>query len=85
MGGDVSSARAVWSSAAESALSDAYCFSGGPVPCRGLVLGRCGARFRVVRLGGLGVRKVRCNAVDSVDGRDVHMYRDSSVAPLLDL
>ena len=32
--------------------------------------------FRVVRLGGPKVRKVRCNAVDLVDGRDVHMYRD---------
>ena len=28
---DVSSAWAVWSSAAETALADAYCFSGGPV------------------------------------------------------
>ena len=49
---DVSSAWAVWSSAAETALADAYCFSGGPVPDRGLVLGRGTARFRVVRLGG---------------------------------
>ena len=38
--GDVSQAWAVWSSAAESALVDAYCFSGGPLPSRGLVLGR---------------------------------------------
>ena len=51
LGGDVSSAWAVWSSAAESALAD---------------------RFRVVRLGGPEVRKVRDNAVDPVDGRDVH-------------
>ena len=28
----VSSAWAVWSSANESALADAYCFAGGPVP-----------------------------------------------------
>ena len=83
--GDVSSAWAVWSSAAESALADAYCFAGGLVPDWGLVLGRGAAKFRVVRSGGLGVRKVRGNAVDPVDGRDVYMYRDSSVAPLLDL
>ena len=30
----------VWMSAAESALADACCFAGGPVPDRGLVLGR---------------------------------------------
>ena len=83
--GDVSSAWAVWSSAAESALADAYCVAGGPLPDRGLVLGRGVARFRVVRLGGPKVRKVRGNAVDPVDGRDVHMYRDSAIAPLLDL
>ena len=40
----------------------------------GLVLGRGTARLRVVRLGGLMVRKVRGNAVDPVDGRDVHMH-----------
>ena len=49
-GWDVSSAWAIWSSAAESAFADAYCFVGGPVPDRGLVLGRGVARFRVVRL-----------------------------------
>ena len=37
---DVSSAWAIWSSAAETALADAYCFSGGLVSDRGLVLGR---------------------------------------------
>ena len=80
---DVSSAWAVWSSAAESALADAYSFSGSPIPSRGLVLGRGTARFRVVRLGGPAVRKVRGNAVDPVDGRDVHMYRDSSIAKVV--
>ena len=79
LGGDVSSAWAVWSSAA---LADAFCFAGGPVPNRGLVLGRGAAKFRVVRLGG---PKVRSNAVDPADGGDVHLYRDSSLAPLLDL
>ena len=32
----------VWSSAAETALADAFRFAGGPVPDRGLVLGRGG-------------------------------------------
>ena len=83
--GDVSSAWAVWSSAAETALADAYCFSGGLVPDRGLVLGRGTARLRVVRLGGPKVRKVRGSAVDPADGGGIHLYRDSSTAPLLDL
>ena len=74
-----------WSSAAEAALADAYCFAAGPVPDRGLVLGRGVARFRVVRLGGPKVRKVRGSAADPLDGRDVHMYQDSSIAPILDL
>ena len=38
--GDVSQAWLVWSRAAETALADAYYFSGGPAPCHGLVLGR---------------------------------------------
>ena len=76
--GDVSSAWAVWSSAAESALADAYCFAGGPVPDRGPVLGRGVAKFRVLLSDGPRVRKLRNNAVDLVDGRDVHMYRADS-------
>ena len=66
-------------------MADAYCFSGGPVPDRGLVLGRGTARFRVVRLGGPKVRKVRGSAVDPADGGGIHLHRDSSTAPLLDL
>ena len=42
--GDVSHAWDMLSSAAEAALADAYRFSGGPVPERGVVLGR-GAFF----------------------------------------
>ena len=75
----------VWSRAAETALADASCFSGGPAPCQGLVLGRGLARFRRVRLGGYKVRKVRCIAVDVHDAADVFLYRDSSIAPLLDM
>ena len=83
--GDVSQAWAVWSSAAESALVDAYCFSGGPLPSRGLVLGRGRASCRVVKLGGHKVRKARGYAADAHDAADVFLYRDSSIAPLLDL
>ena len=61
----------VWSCSAETALVDAYRFSGGPIPGRGLVLGRGNALFRVVRLGGHQVRKTRGNAADAVDAADV--------------
>ena len=48
--GDVSRARLVLSGAAETALADAYQFSGGPIPDRGLVLGQgVVLLFRVVR------------------------------------
>ena len=58
-------------------------FSGGPVPSRGLVLGRGSAFFRVVQLGGPLVKSVRGNVADAVGGPDVFLYRDSSIAPLL--
>ena len=83
--GDVSRAWLVWSGAVEAALADAYRFSGGPLPSRGLVLGRRSASFRVVRLGGHKVRKARGNAADAHDAADVFLYRDSSIAPLLDM
>ena len=81
--GDVSGAWLVWSSAAEAALADAFRFSGGPLPSRGLVLGRRSASFPVVRLGGHQVRKARANVADALDAADVFLYRDSSIAPLL--
>ena len=81
----VSDGWMVWSGAAETALADAFCFAGGPVPDRGLVLGRGAAQFRVVRLGGPKVSKARNNVADPLDGGDVFMYRDSSIAPSLDL
>ena len=83
--GDVSRAWLVWSGAAEAALVDAYRFSGGPLPGRGLVHGRESASFRVVRFGGHPVRKARGNVADARDAADVFLYRDSSIAPLLDL
>ena len=80
---DVSCAWLVWSSAAEAV--DAYRFSGGPVPGRGLVFDRGNALFRVVRLGGHKVRKARRNAADAVDAADIFLHRGSSSAPLLDV
>ena len=88
---DVSRAWLVWSGAAEVALADAFRFSVGPVPTRGLVLGRGSALFRVVRLGGPMVKRMRGNIADTVDAADAHdaadvfLYRDSSIAPLLDM
>ena len=82
---DVSVAWAVWSRAAEAALADAYRFSGGPLPSKGLVLGRGAALFRWVQLGGPWVRRARANAADALDAADVFLYRDRSVAPLLDM
>ena len=83
--GDVSRAWLVWSGAGEVALADAYRFSGGPVSTRGLVLGRASAFLRVVWLGGPLVKRVRSNAADAVDAADVFLYRDSSIATLLDM
>ena len=68
-----------------SLLPGSYRFSGGPIPSRGFVLGRGRALFRVVRLGGHKVRKVRDNVSDVVDGAGVFLYRHSSIAPSLDL
>ena len=82
---DVSMAWTVWSRAAESALADAYQFSGGPLPPRGLVLGRGAALFRWVQLGGPRVRCARANVADALDAADVFLFRDRSVAPLLDM
>ena len=83
--GDVSRAWLVWSGAAETAPADAYRFSGGSMPVRGLVSGRGTARFRVVKLGGPGDREARSSVADVHEAAGVFMYRDSSFAPLLDL
>ena len=82
---DVSRAWLVWCGAAEAALADAYRFCGCTIPSRAFVLGRGRALFRVVRLGGHKVRKVRDNVSDVVDGAGVFLYRDSSIATLLDM
>ena len=43
------------------------------------------ARFRVVRLVGHKVRKVRGSDADAHDAAGIFLYRDSSIAPLLDM
>ena len=55
------------------------------LPTRGLVLGRGAALFRVVRLGEHKIRKARSNVADAHEAGGVFMYRDSSIAPFLDL
>ena len=80
-----SMAWTVWSRAAEAALADAYRFSGGPLPSRELILGRSAASFRRVQLGGHWVRRARANAADALDAADVFLYRDFSIALLLDM
>ena len=82
---DVTPAWSVWSRAAESALADAFQFSGGPLPSKGLVLGWGAALFRRVQLGGHWVRRARANAADALCAADVFLFRDFSLAPLLDM
>ena len=83
--GDVSGAWLAWSNAAEGALVDAFCLAGGPVSERGFCLGRGLGCFNRVRLGGPKVRRVRARCSDPGDGALVDLYRDNSVAPLVDL
>ena len=40
---------------------------------------------KIVRLGGHRVKKARGNGADAHDAADVFLYRDSSIAPLLDM
>ena len=51
----------------------------------GLILGRGSALLRSVQLGSPRVRRARSNVADAVDVADVFLYRDSSLAPLLDM
>ena len=64
---------------------DAFCLAVGPVPERGFCLGRGLACFNKVRLGGPKVRRVRARCSDPGDAALVDLYRDHSVAPLVDL
>ena len=48
-------------------------------------MGRGAASFRRVQLGGQWIRRARANVADAHDTTDVFLYRDFSVAPLLDM
>ena len=50
-----------------------------------MVLGRSGALLRMVQLGGPRVRRARANAADALAAADIFLYRDFSLAPLLDM
>ena len=50
-----------------------------------MILGRGAALLRRVQLGGPWVRRARANAADAHDAADAFLYRDSSIAPLLDM
>ena len=82
--GDVSCAWVAWSTA-ETALAGAYRLAGGPDPERGFILGRGIARFSKACLGGRKFRKARARCADPGDGAQVDLYRDCSIAPLVDL
>ena len=48
-------------------------------------MGRSAASFRRVQLGGPWVRRARANAAEALDAADIFLYRDFSIAPLLDM
>ena len=81
--GDVSRAWAVWSGAVESALADAYRFSGGPLPSRGLV----GVLPLLELLSLVVIRfgKLVAMLLTLMMLLMSFLYRDSSIAPLLDM
>ena len=58
-------------------VADAFCLAGGPVPERGFCPGRGLARFNK--------RRIRARCSDPGDGALVDLYRDHSMAPLVDL
>ena len=59
--------------------------AGGPELERGVKLGWGVARFSVVKLGGPKMRSARARCADPGDGAQVDQYRDSSIAPLIEL
>ena len=83
--GNVTTAWTAWSHAAEHVLSRAFFLAGGPVPPGGLVTGRGSALLSDRVLGGKMVRKLRHACVDPALGSEVHLFRDTSLAPILAL
>ena len=81
---EVSRAWLVWSRAAGTALADAYQFCGAPSRPEVWLLVE-GCFVPGCQAWGLKVRKARGNVADALDAADVFLYRDSSIAPLLDM
>ena len=79
---DVSAAWTAWSNAAENVLSHAFRLAGGLVPPGGLVRGRGSALLCEGVIGGSRVRKLRSGCIDPTDASVVHLFRDTSVAPI---
>ena len=50
-----------------------------------MILGRGAALLRWVQLGGPWVRRAHANVADVFDAADIFLYRDFSLAPLLDM
>ena len=50
-----------------------------------MILGRGAASLRRVQLGGPRVRRARANVADVFDADDIFVFRDFSLAPLLDM
>ena len=73
--GDPHLAWEAWSAVAERALITAFSKSGGPIPPRGLDVGRGKARFWTVSIGGKSMRKYRPSLVDPFG-----CYRSSSLS-----
>ena len=82
--GDISPAWLVWSGAAEAALADAYRFAGSQ--CRIGVLSWVGGLLVSVLYVSAAFLSFQFKKnADAGEGDDVHLKRDSSAGPLLDL
>ena len=84
--GDPSSAWSSWSHAAESALADAYCLAGSPMPIGGILqLGRGRFVSARVQLGGAQVRRTGPYRSDEGEAEDLAGVCLYSLAPVIRL
>ena len=74
-GGDPHLAWEAWSAAAERALIAAFRTSGGPIPPRGLDVGRGKARLWTVSIGGKSMPRYGPSFTDPLDATKVHLFR----------
>ena len=75
--------RETWSTAGENSLVMAHELAGGPMPSRGLVLGRGTAKFMGVSFDGANVGRFRREIAWPAGAAEVHLFRDFSIAPVL--